>query len=131
MRMNYFVAALLLSSTAHAAATTDCWLMRTHGQESQAQLCFEQLTHSSQEAVRAEGFWGLQQWDRANEQFRLAAQSSNSKASVKVRWGMLLHERFNNKDAADLFREALAQDPSNVDAYIGLTILSIDSFDGK
>ena len=126
-----FVTTLLLSSTALAAVPTDCWLMRKHGQERESQACFEQLTRSSDEATRAEGFWGLGEWDRANEQFRLAAQSTTHKSLVKVRWGMLLHERFNNKDAADLFREALAQDSTNVDAYLGLAIISIDNFDGK
>jgi Flp pilus assembly protein TadD len=122
---------LCVSTAAYAVGPADCWQMRKHGQEREAQSCFEQLTRSSQEAFRAEGFWGLQDWDRANEQFRLAAQSPTSKASAKVRWGMLLHERFNNKEAADLFREALTQDPANVDAYIGLAIISTDNFDGK
>jgi Flp pilus assembly protein TadD len=44
---------------------------------------------------------------------------------------MLLHERFNNREAADLFREALAKDPSNAAAYLGLAIISADNFDGK
>lgn len=126
-----WIAALLLSSTALAAVPADCWLMRKHGQERESQACFEQLTRSNDEAVRAEGFWGLEEWDRANEQFRLAAQSTSRQAIVKVRWGMLLHERFNNKAAAGLFREALEQDATNVDAYLGLAIVSTDSFDGK
>jgi tetratricopeptide (TPR) repeat protein len=44
---------------------------------------------------------------------------------------MLLHERFNNPQAADLFREALAKEPSNGEAYLGLAIVSADGFDGK
>ena len=44
----------------------------------------------------------------------------------KVRWGMLLHERFNDSDAADLFHEALAKDPSNAEAYVGLAIISAE-----
>lgn len=132
MRIAYLPALLLLSTAAADAANPiDCWQMRKHGREHEAQSCFEQLTHSNQEAVRAEGFWGMQEWDRANEQFRLANQSPTSSASVKVRWGMLLHERFNNKEAADLFREALTRDSASVDAYIGLAIISTDSFDGK
>ena len=46
----------------------------------------------------------------------------DSDALYKVRWGMLLHERFNDTDAADLFREALAKDPTNAEAYVGLAI---------
>jgi tetratricopeptide (TPR) repeat protein len=44
---------------------------------------------------------------------------------------MLLHERFNNPQAADLFHEALAKEPSNGEAYLGLAIVSADGFDGK
>ena len=81
--------------------------------------------------ARAEGFWGLEQWDQANAQFRLATQPANSKPLYKVRWGMLLHERFNNPEAVDLFHEALTKDPSNAQAYLGLAIVSADGFDGK
>ena len=48
-----------------------------------------------------------------------------------MRWGLLLHERFNDSDANDLFREALAKDPANADAYIGLALVSADGFDSK
>src|SRR5207248_1989452 len=65
------------------------------------------------------------------EQFRLATQPANSKALYKVRWGMLLHDRFNNPQAADLFREALAKEPSNGEAYLGLATVSAVGFDGK
>lgn len=44
---------------------------------------------------------------------------------------MLLHERFNDVEAADLFREALAKDPSNAEAYLGLAMVSARGFDGK
>ena len=125
------LAPLLFGATALAAVPGDCWSLRKHGREAEAIACFDQLTRSGDEAIRAEGFWGLEEWDKANEQFRLATQSAGSKAIYKVRWGMLLHQRFNNKDAADLFREALAQEPSNADAYIGLANVSADSFDGK
>jgi tetratricopeptide (TPR) repeat protein len=81
--------------------------------------------------MRAEGFWGLEEWDQANAQFRLATQAADSKSSYKVRWGMLLHERFNNPEAADLFREVLVKEPSNAEAYLGLAIISADGFDGK
>ena len=133
MRPISVLPALLLMGqlTARAAVPGDCWTQRKAGHEAQAQACFTALTRSSDAYLRAEGFWGLEQWSRANEQFRLATLPADSKASYKVRWGLLLHERFNNADAAGLFREALQKDPSNAEAYIGLARVSADSFDGQ
>ena len=50
---------------------------------------------------------GLEQYDQANEEFRIAMAQPDSNATYRVRWGTLLHERFNNTDAEDLFKEAL------------------------
>jgi cellulose synthase operon protein C len=122
---------LACAVSARAADPADCGALRKDGHRAEAQSCFDGLTRSTDAYFRAEGFWGLEEWDQANQQFRLAASSANSKALYKVRWGLLLHERFNDKDAADLFREALTQDPSNAGAYLGLAILSADGFDGK
>ena len=119
------------AACAHASVPTDCWALRKHGHRAETHVCFEGLTQSNDAYTRAEGFWGLEEWDQANEQFRLATQPAASKAIYKVRWGMLLHERFNNAEAADLFHEALAKDPQNAQAYFGLALLSADGFDGK
>ena len=81
--------------------------------------------------MRAEGYWGLEQYDQANEEFRIATAAPDSDPLYKVRWGMLLHERFNNTDAVGLFQEALQKDPKNAQAYLGLAIVSADGFDGK
>jgi tetratricopeptide (TPR) repeat protein len=133
MRRIFLFPALLLVGPLTAGATVpgDCWTARKHGHDAQAQACFTALTRSSDAYFRAEGFWGLEQWSSANEQFRLATQPADSNALYKVRWGLLLHERFNNADAADLFHEALQKDPSNAAAYIGLARVSADSFDGQ
>ncbi|MGH9589372.1 MAG: tetratricopeptide repeat protein [Terracidiphilus sp.] len=122
---------LICATFAQAATPADCWKLRKDGHGSEAQNCFETLTQSSDAYFRAEGFWGLEEWERANEQFRLATQGPNSKALYKVRWGRLLFERFNSADAADLFREALRKDPSNAGAYLGLAMVFADNFDGK
>jgi cellulose synthase operon protein C len=119
------------ATTACAAVPADCWSLRKDGHGTEAQTCFDRLTHSTDAYARAEGFWGLEEWEQANEQFRLATQPANSEAAYKVRWGTLLHERFNNTEAAGLFREALAKDPSNAEAYLGLAIVSANGFDGK
>ena len=126
-----FALLLACAAIARAAAPSDCWTQRKHGHRAEAQACFEGLTRSSDAYARAEGFWGREQWEQANEQFRLATQAENSKALYKVRWGMLLYERFNDGEAADLFREALAKDPSNAGAYVGLATVSAESFNGK
>src|SRR5580704_8006176 len=90
---------------ASAAVPADCWTLRKDGHPKEAQACFDGLTRSGDAYTRAEGFWGLEEWEQANQQFRLATQPANSKAVYKVRWGLLLHERFNNPEAAGLFHE--------------------------
>jgi len=117
--------------SARSLVPDDCWMKRKHGHDAEAQACFEALTRSSDAYFRAEGFWGLEDWDHANEQFRLATQAADSKALYKVRWGLLLHERFNQSDAVDLFHEALQKDPGNAEAYLGLAHVSADGFDSK
>jgi tetratricopeptide (TPR) repeat protein len=126
---------LLMAGDAARAAPANtpvaCWALRKHGQAEAAQACFNALTGSSDAYFRAEGFWGLEAWEHANEQFRLGTQPASSSALYKVRWGMLLHEHFNDPEATDLFHEALAKDPSNAQAYLGLAAVSDDGFDGK
>ncbi|MGB2629019.1 MAG: tetratricopeptide repeat protein [Candidatus Acidiferrum sp.] len=134
MRRLLAIAVVFLSlcvAPARAAAPADCWDLRKHGQSTEAQRCFETLTRSGDPYFRAEGFWGLEAWDQANDEFRAASEPVTGKAIYKVRWGMLLHERFNDAEAAALFREALDKDPSNARAYLGLAIVSADGFDGK
>ena len=127
------ILASLLAATAaaRAAAPADCWAQRKHGHRAEAQSCFESLARSNDAYQRAEGMWGLERWEDANQQFRIATQPENARPLYKVRWGMLLHERFNDGEAADLFREALAKDPSNAEAYIGLATVSAESFSEK
>ena len=81
--------------------------------------------------MRAEGFWGLSEFQDANEQFRLAVAQSPRNAMYRVRWGRLMKERFNNADATGLFNEALEIDPKNAQAYLGLAVVGAGSFDPK
>ena len=132
MKPALVISALLAASAVlcDAAVPTDCWALRKHGHSAEAQTCFDGLTRSDDAYFRGEGFWGLEEWEQANQQFRLAADPKDSKALYKVRWGMLLHERFNDADAEGLFKEALEKDPSNAEAYVGLARVSMDGFDG-
>jgi Flp pilus assembly protein TadD len=119
------------SLAANAAVPVDCWALRKHGHAAQALSCFDGLTQSGDAYNHAEGFWGLEEWEQAKQQFEIALKQPNSTAIWRVRYGMLLHERFNDTDAADLFHETLAKDPSNAEAYVGLAIVSSDGFDSK
>ena len=132
MRRSSILALLLgAAACAHAAAPQDCWALRKHGHPREEQACFEALARSNDAYTRAEGLWGLEQWEQANEQFRIATKAPDSKALYKVRWGRLLHERFNDSEAADLFREALEKEPSNAEAFVGLAMVSAESFSAK
>ncbi len=125
---------MMLAGISHCRAANspdDCHTLGKHGQQSEAKACYESLVRSNSPYFRAEGYWGLEQYDQANEQFRIATAPADSDPLYRVRWGMLLHERFNNKDAVELFQEALQRDPKNAQAYLGLAIVSADGFDGK
>ena len=127
------IVALLIccAAAAHAAVPADCWALRKHGHSAEAQTCFDGLTQSSDTYNRAEGFWGLEEWQQAGDQFELALKLTKSPAIWRVRYGMLLHERFNNTDAAKLYEEALQMNPKNAEAYVGLAVLSAEGFDDK
>ena len=125
------VLALAAATTCWGATPNDCQLLRKHGRRAEAQACYESLTQAREPAVRAEGFWGLQNYQQANNEFRLAVADSPNNANYRVRWGRLLHERFNNTDAENLFKEAIGLDPKNAPALVGLALVSADGFDSK
>jgi len=131
MRHVSIVVFLLVCASAWAADPANCWALRKHGHDAQAQACFQELTQSRSAYDRAEGFWGQDAWQQANAQFRLATQSPDAKPIEKVHWGLLLHQRFNDADATGLFQEALQKDPSLAEAYVGLATVSADGFDGR
>jgi cellulose synthase operon protein C len=114
-----------------ATSPESCHTLTKHGQQAEAKTCYQSLVSSNSAYLRAEGYWGLEQYDQANEEFRIAIGQPNSPPLYRVRWGMLLHQRFNNTDAVGLFQEALKMDPKNAQAYLGLAIVSADGFDGK
>jgi tetratricopeptide (TPR) repeat protein len=119
------------AQAAWGAATTpdDCSTLRKHGQKADARSCYETLSQQRDPYLRAEGYWGLRMYQDASDQFRLAVEQSDANALYRVRWGRLLHERFNNSEANNLFKEALERDPKNAQAYLGLALVSADGFD--
>jgi len=122
---------LLGASLTWAATPDDCHTLRKHGRRAEAQKCYESLIAAPDPYHRAEGYWGTEKYQEANNQFRTAVAQSPANALYRVRWGRLMHERFNNTDAANLFKEALQKDPKNAQAYYGLALVSADGFDSK
>ncbi len=125
------LAGLLGASASWAATPDDCHALRKHGHRAEAQKCYESLSAARDPYLRAEGYWGMEMYQEANNQFRIAVAQSPANAMVRVRWGRLMHERFNNTDAANLFKEALGKDAKNAQAYYGLALVSADGFDSK
>jgi tetratricopeptide (TPR) repeat protein len=119
------------ASICSGATPDDCNALRKHGKLPEAQKCYESLAVSRDPYLRAEGYWGLEMYQEANNQFRLAVAQFPDKPMYRVRWGRLFHERFNNNDAENLFKEALQKDPKNAQAYLGLALVSADGFDSK
>jgi cellulose synthase operon protein C len=122
---------LIGTSLSWASTPEDCHALRKHGHRAEAQKCYESLHASHDPYLRAEGYWGTEMFQEANNQFRIAVAQSPANAVYRVRWGRLMHERFNNTDAANLFKEALEKDPKNAQAYYGLALVSADGFDSK
>jgi len=122
---------MAVAGLACAATPEACWSLRKNGHQAEARACFEGLTQAHDPYFRAEGYWGLERYQEANDAFRLAVAQSDNNAYYWVRWGRLLHERFNNTEAEDLFKEALKRDSRNAQAYLGLALVSADGFDNK
>ena len=132
------------------AAPEHCAVLRKRGQRPEARACYESLLRQSEHVPlevgtywRAEGEWALGDYQAANNDFRAAvaaadaapagraAAKPDARAVYRVRWGLLLHERFNDADAVDLFNEALAQDPQYAPTDLALARVSADGFDDR
>jgi len=122
------VVAPAAQANAGAAPAERCESLLKHGHNAESRACYQSLVREATPYLRAEGYWGLAQYSDANEEFRAAVAQAPANALYKVRWGRMLHERFNDQDAQDLFKEALAKDPNNSQAYLGLALVSAGGF---
>lgn len=111
-------------------AVKPCEEMRLHG-DPQTQACFEKLTHSSDIAVQAEGYWGIRNYKSANDLFRDAVKAKPKDPALRVRWGYLYFDHWQPDLAGDLFSEALVIDEKYVPALIGLAELAAEGYSSK
>lgn len=127
--MKWFVLACAVATSLYAQSPDNCRKLRHYGKRTEAAACFQKLTASSNPAIRAEGFWGIQQYKDANEQFKLAVAAQPKNPDLRVRWGRLFLERFNAAEAKQLFKEALELKSDHGGAYLGLAVAAAETFE--
>jgi tetratricopeptide (TPR) repeat protein len=80
--------------------------------------------------TQAETLWSAHDYEGAKRVFEGLVKTHPANPVYKVRYGRLLLERFNPGDASSLFKEALATDPKNAPALLGLALVAEESFEG-
>jgi len=77
----------------------NCKALRRHGQMNQAKACFTALLRGDAFA-RAEGLWGTDRFEAANDEFKLAEKNAPRSPELKTEWGLLYLEHYQPGDAA-------------------------------
>jgi tetratricopeptide (TPR) repeat protein len=108
----------------------ECETLRRHGDPGE-KACYTKLTRSNDPMARAEGFWGLKDYNSANDLYREFAKAHPNDPTPLVRWGRMYLEHWQPGDAGDLFGEALDIDPKNAQAMLGMAMVLGESFSGK
>src|SRR5439155_18604403 len=63
------VASVVTASPVSAATPSDCWTLTRHGKRAEAVACYQSLAATADHYLRAEGLWGLEQYQDANNEF--------------------------------------------------------------
>ncbi|MGI8961247.1 MAG: hypothetical protein ACR2IV_16065 [Bryobacteraceae bacterium] len=126
-----FLAGLAVAQQSFSAQPHECRALDHHGRRAEARACFTGLLESEDAFARGEGFWGLDRYEEANEQFRIAHMERKNSPAIRVEWGGLFLERFNPAEAASLFQEALKIDANYAPAYLGLARVAAKGYDKK
>ena len=122
---------LVASGTLLAQTPGACEAYRHHGRWAESKDCYVKLTRSTDPYLRAEGYWGIDDYKNANDQFKIAIKLQPKNADYRVRWGRLFLERFNAAEAKNLFGEALEIDKNYAPAYVGLAKVAAEGFSEK
>ncbi|MEM8765971.1 MAG: tetratricopeptide repeat protein [Pseudomonadota bacterium] len=121
---------LLTLPGALSAAIDECHALDDHG-KSEAGTCYlNLLSAETDDGIRAEAYWRLNEVNRANAAFRRAIDAKPDDAELRARWGLLFLSAHQAADAEALFEEALSLDPNNLTALAGQAELLLDRFAG-
>jgi len=80
---------------------------------------------------RAESLWKQHRFEESKAVFEALIAAHPRNAQLRVRFGRLFLERFNAPEAAKLFNEALAIEPKQADALLGLAQVAADGFEAQ
>ncbi|MEO8096728.1 MAG: tetratricopeptide repeat protein [Acidobacteriota bacterium] len=108
----------------------ECEKLRHHGDPA-ATACYQRLSRSNDPLTKAEGLWGLRDYDGANLAFRAAVKLTPKDGSRRVRWGRMYLDHWQVGDAQDLFKEALDLNENDAQAMLGMALALSESFDGE
>lgn len=86
---------------------------------------------SAQTIERAEALWHAHDYEAAKPVFEALLKANPKNAEYRVLYGEMFYERFNPADAQKLYEEALAIDPKNAHALLGMAQLAADNYDAK
>lgn len=107
----------------------ECDALYDKGDREGGRACYTGLLENSDLFVRAEAWWGLDNFKQANDVFREAVKEQPENADLRVRWGYLYEQTYNPEEAVALFREALEIDENNVPAQLGVATVMAKRFD--
>ncbi len=121
---------LLMFGLSALAQTPDhCRQLYRHGRLQETTACYQSLLSSQDPYVRAEAYWGLEQYKDANDNFRKAVELQPKNPDYRVRWGRLFLDREQNQDAVDLFNEALEIKSDHTRALLALAQAASEGFE--
>ncbi len=120
---------MLLTGALCAQTLDRCRELRRTGRLQEEMRCYQPLAASADAYIRAEALWALERYRDANEAFRAATEAQPKNADYRVRWGRFYLDRKQNKDAVDLFAEALELKPDHAGALVGMALAASEGFD--
>ena len=112
------------------AGPEDCHRLSFTDREAAAG-CYQALLLDPSTSVQAEALWGLGDLGAADRAFRAAVAETPDDPDLRVRWGRLMLEAHHEADAEAQFQEALAEDPDNIEASVGLAEVAAGRFDAR
>lgn len=135
MKRFVLAAVLVCASCARGAdglrEAAPCWRASKLARTAEAVACFNKLIDSSDPSLKAEGFWGLKDYNSANDWFTKAEKAEPKNPWPHVRHGRLFLERFNPAEAMKSFAMALELQPDYPPALLGLAHIAREGFEKK